>query len=55
MSMFPVKHPGALHRQLGIAEGEKIPPSTLQKYKHSKGKLGQRVRYALNMISTHKK
>ena len=26
-----IKHPGALHRALGVKEGEKIPPSKLTK------------------------
>jgi len=30
-----VKHPGALHRQLGVPAGEKIPASKLKTAKHS--------------------
>lgn len=29
MSMFPIKHPGALHRALGVPEGQKIPASKM--------------------------
>lgn len=31
-----VKHPGALHRALGIPEGDKIPPAKLAQARHSK-------------------
>lgn len=30
-----IKHPGALHRSLGVPEGEKIPASKLAKAAHS--------------------
>ncbi len=30
-----IKHPGALHKQLGIAQGKKIPASKLNKAAHS--------------------
>ena len=31
-----IKHPGKLHRELGIAQGKKIPEKTLEKATHSK-------------------
>jgi hypothetical protein len=31
-----VKHKGALHRELGVPEGEKIPAKKLKKAEHSK-------------------
>jgi hypothetical protein len=31
-----VKHPGALHRELGVAEGKKIPAKKMAKAAHSK-------------------
>lgn len=31
-----IKHPGALHKKLGIKEGEKIPSKKLKKAEHSK-------------------
>ena len=31
-----IKHPGALHRALGVPQGEKIPASKLAKAAHSK-------------------
>ena len=30
-----IKHPGALHRELGVPEGEKIPERKLEKAAHS--------------------
>jgi hypothetical protein len=41
-----VTKPGALHRQLGITQGENIPAKTLAKAAKSPGKLGQRARLA---------
>lgn len=31
-----IKHKGALHKELGVPEGKKIPVSKLQKAEHSK-------------------
>jgi hypothetical protein len=31
-----IKHPGALHKSLGVAEGKKIPDAKLKKAEHSK-------------------
>lgn len=31
-----VKHPGALHRALGVPEGENIPAAKLESARHSK-------------------
>lgn len=41
-----IKKPGALHAQLGIPQGEKIPESTLDAAAEKGGKLGQRARFA---------
>lgn len=41
-----IKHPGALHKELGIAQGKKIPAKTLAKAAGKGGKLGQRARLA---------
>jgi hypothetical protein len=41
-----IKHPGALHRELGIPQGKKIPAKTLQKAASSSGMLGRRARLA---------
>lgn len=31
-----IKHPGKLHRELGVPQGEKIPAKKLKKAEHSK-------------------
>jgi hypothetical protein len=41
-----IKKPGALHKELGIPAGKKIPSSTLAKAAKAPGKLGQRARLA---------
>jgi len=41
-----IKKPGALHKQLGVPQGEKIPAGKLAKAAESGGKLGQRARLA---------
>jgi len=41
-----IKHPGALHRQLGVAQGKKIPAKKLESASKKGGKLGQRARLA---------
>ena len=41
-----IKKPGALHRELGVPQGKKIPESKLRAAEHAKGKLGKRARLA---------
>lgn len=41
-----IKHPGALHKQLGVPAGKKIPASKLSAAAAKGGKLGQRARLA---------
>jgi hypothetical protein len=41
-----IKKPGALHKQLGVAEGKKIPAGKLAAAAKKPGKLGQRARLA---------
>lgn len=41
-----VKKPGALHKQLGVPQGEKIPEKKLESAEKKGGKLGQRARLA---------
>lgn len=41
-----IKHPGALHKQLGVKEGKNIPEKKLNKAAKAGGKLGQRARLA---------
>lgn len=49
-----IKHPGALHRQLGVPQGEKIPAGKIAKAAKSGGKLGQRARLAQTLSKFHK-
>lgn len=42
-----IKHPGALHRELGVPQGKKIPASKVRAAAKKPGKLGQRARFAL--------
>jgi hypothetical protein len=41
-----IKHPGALHRELGVPQGKKIPPAMLNAAAKKGGKLGERARFA---------
>jgi hypothetical protein len=41
-----IKHPGALHKQMGIAQGKKIPAKKLATAAKKGGKLGERARLA---------
>jgi hypothetical protein len=41
-----ISKPGALHKQLGVPEGKKIPAKKLAKAATAPGKLGQRARLA---------
>jgi hypothetical protein len=50
-----IKHPGALHEELGVPKGEKIPAKKLAKAAKSKGKLGKRARLAETLKSMNKK
>ena len=50
-----IKHPGALHKELGVPEGKKIPAKSLQKAEHAGGKLGKRARLAETLKGFHKK
>lgn len=44
-----IKHPGALHKQLGVKEGEKIPAKKLQEAAKKGGTLGRRARLAITL------
>lgn len=46
-----IKRPGALHRHLGVAEGEKIPEDKLESASHSKNST---VRREANLAKTLK-
>jgi hypothetical protein len=41
-----IKKPGALHEELGVKSGEKIPFEKLHAASKKKGKIGQRARLA---------
>lgn len=41
-----IKKPGALHQQMGVPKGQKIPAAKLAKAAKAPGKLGQRARFA---------
>lgn len=50
-----IKHPGALHKELGIPEGKKIPAKKLAKAAKAGGKLGKRARLAETLRKLRKK
>jgi len=41
-----IEQPGALHRQLGVKKGKKIPAAKLESAAKKGGKLGKRARLA---------
>jgi len=50
-----IKHPGALHKSLGVPQGEKIPAKKLAKAEHSSNpKLAKRARLAETLKGLHK-
>lgn len=49
-----IKHPGALHRELGVKQGKKIPAKKLAAAAKKKGKLGRRARLAETLRSLNK-
>ena len=48
-----IKHPGALHRALGVPEGEKIPASKVAAAAKKGGTLGRRARLAQTLGKMH--
>lgn len=50
-----IKHPGALHAQLGIPPGQKIPVGTLRTAAKHSGKEGKRARFAETLKHMHEK
>ena len=48
-----IKHPGALHRQLGVPQGQKIPAGKLAKAAKAGGTLGRRARLAETLKGFH--
>lgn len=49
-----IKKPGALHAQMGVPEGRKIPTDRLRAAAKKSGKLGQRARLAVTLKKMHK-
>ena len=49
-----IKHPGALHAQMGIPAGKKIPKGRLRAAAKKGGKLGRRANLALTLSKMHK-
>jgi hypothetical protein len=50
-----IKKPGALHKELGVKKGEKIPEKKLKAAKKKGGKIGKRAHLAETLKSFHKK
>lgn len=50
-----IKHPGALHKSLGVPAGKKIPASKIKAAAKKGGKLGQRARFAQTLSRLRKK
>lgn len=50
-----IQHPGALHQELGVPQGKKIPKSKIRAAAKKKGKLGKRARFAMVLMKLRKK
>jgi len=50
-----IKKPGALHKELGVPMGRKIPAKKLSAAAKKGGKIGKRARLAETLKSFHKK
>lgn len=48
-----IRHPGALHEDLGIPQGQKIPHSQLLAAAEAGGTLGRRANLALTLGKMH--
>lgn len=48
-----IKKPGQLHRDLGVAQGKKIPAAKLSAAAAKGGKIGQRARLAQTLKKMH--
>lgn len=44
-----IKHPGALHRQMGVPQGQKIPKARLAAAAAKGGLLGKRANLAMTL------
>lgn len=50
-----IKKPGALHKELGVPMGKKIPAKKLSAAAKKGGKIGKRARLAETLKGFHKK
>lgn len=50
-----IKHPGALHEQMGIPQGQKIPEAKLEAAAAKGGTLGRRARLAETLKKLRRK
>lgn len=50
-----IKKPGQLHKDLGVAQGKKIPAKKLAAAAKKGGKVGARARLAMTLKKMHKK
>jgi hypothetical protein len=51
-----IKHPGALHSDLGVPQGQKIPMKKIMKAEHADNPtLAKRAREAETLIHLHKR
>jgi hypothetical protein len=48
-----IKHPGALHKEMGVPAGKKIPEKKLEAAAKKPGKLGKRARLAETLKKMH--
>jgi hypothetical protein len=48
-----IKKPGALHKEMGVPQGKKIPAGKLAKAAEAAGKLGKRARLAETLKKMH--
>lgn len=48
-----IKHPGALHKQMGVPQGQTIPAGKLEKAAAKPGLLGKRARLAETLKGMH--
>lgn len=48
-----IKHPGALHKEMGVPEGEPIPRHRLEAAAQKGGELGRRARFAIVLEHLH--
>ena len=49
-----IKHKGALHKEMGVPAGKKIPEKKLEAAAKKPGKLGKRARLAETLKGLHK-